>query len=315
MAERLEEIQIQFQKRNARKRGPTSSDQFNDTIEEIAHDFAEFNTQWNDLLIPLTAQLPDGSEGLIASAVDAFVDGLDGKTVFTDSRATSVLNTLYFNTAAERPNTIFEQLDDVYTTINLTREDLENQISNKILTASQISVIDDAALYSSVNVEDALEEVMIRANIAVSATALDLQYSSVTYTVSNTAQAGLHTVFNTGTNGGTVVVNAFNGITFNSGTGEFTILNTGTYKIDIAAYLLQSTEATADVLRLNKNNGTIVWDTGGNLALPSGFPGLVSVSVILDFTAADVIEFEADSDGADTIQTIQGSTFNITKIA
>ena len=36
MADKIEQIQILFTKRNVKKRGPTSSDQFNDTIEEIA---------------------------------------------------------------------------------------------------------------------------------------------------------------------------------------------------------------------------------------------------------------------------------------
>src|SRR3972149_5631195 len=104
-------------KRNARKRGPTSSDQQNDLVDETAHDLTVINTQWNERLVPLLSKLPDGSEGTPGAAVDAFDNGLDGKTLFSDADSTTALETKYFNTSANRPRTLKEQLEDIYTEI------------------------------------------------------------------------------------------------------------------------------------------------------------------------------------------------------
>ena len=142
------------------------------------------------------------------------------------------------------------------------------------------------------------------------------QYASVTYTASNTAQSGPHEIFNDGY-GGTIVTNISNGITFSSTTGQFTITNAGTYKIDIIVYMLPSgSTATVDTLLLRKNDSVIVWDTGGNVALPSNpTQGLLGINVMLDFIVGDRIKLEVNSNAADTIQTIEGSTFNIMRIA
>lgn len=158
MADRLEEIQILFQKRNARKRGPTSSAQYNDTIEEIAHDLSSFHDQWNNRLVPLTEQLPDGTQGLSASAVDAFTNGLDGTTFFVDSRSSTTQNAQYYNAPAERPRTVLEQFQNIYTAITVLEENLQNEISNQLLTADQIAVIDASGLFASTHVEGALNE-------------------------------------------------------------------------------------------------------------------------------------------------------------
>lgn len=167
MTDRLEDIDIQFQKRNVRKRGQTSSDQQNDATNEIAHDFAALSDQWNNRLVPLQATIPNGTEGILASAVDAYKNGLDGRTLLVDSRATSTVRPTYFNTAALRANTVWEQIDAVYTLIAQNKTDLENQINTNILTASQISIVDTASLYTANNVEAALAEVMVKANAAL----------------------------------------------------------------------------------------------------------------------------------------------------
>jgi hypothetical protein len=163
VADRLEEIQILFQVRNARKRGPSSSDQFNDSVNELAHDLTAFNTQWNDRLVPLTTSLPDGTEG--TSPVDAFTDGLDGTTIYSDADATSTTNSQYYNSSAARPYTLWEQLDDLYTSIDNAVESLEAQIGSNDLAASQISIADDGSIYIASNVEDALQEVMTQLNV------------------------------------------------------------------------------------------------------------------------------------------------------
>jgi len=172
VTDKLEVIQLQFQKRNARKRGPTSSDQINDTNEELAIDLANLNSQWNNRLVPLTESLPNG---VPSAGVDAFANGLDGANLYVDQNATASVNSLYFNTATTRPNSVLEQFDAVYSTVNTIRDDLENQISNTTLTATQISFADAPGLYASANVEEALLEVMTQVNaLSLVSSTLDL---------------------------------------------------------------------------------------------------------------------------------------------
>lgn len=117
-------IDIGLVKRVATKRGPTSSDQWNDSWGEAQNDLSAISKQWNDKLIPLFSTLPDGTGDL-----DAFVDGLDGRHLYVDSAAVSnVADNTYYNTIKLRPRTVKEQFGDVYSTISSTRTDLENQI-------------------------------------------------------------------------------------------------------------------------------------------------------------------------------------------
>lgn len=170
MADRIEEIQVLFQKRNARARGPTSSAQQNDNVEELAHDLASINTQWNERLVPLTSTIPNG---LVDNSVDAFANGLDGRTLYVVHEATSTSYSSYYNSTKTRPRTIYEQFVNVYETIDETKEDLQAQLAALIPTAAQIAIVDNASLYVATNVEDALAEVMNKVDLLVS-TALDL---------------------------------------------------------------------------------------------------------------------------------------------
>lgn len=160
MSDKLELLQILFQKRNARKRGPTSSDQFNDMIDELAHDLATLSDQWNNRLVPLNNTLPTGTYSAPSAATitepDAFTDGLDGKTLFTDSRATSGT---YFDTTNSRPTTVHQQFEDVYVVISNVKSDLENLITSNIPAADQIAIEDTGGLFIAGNVETALAEV------------------------------------------------------------------------------------------------------------------------------------------------------------
>src|SRR5688572_11239152 len=134
-------------KRNARMRGPTSSQQQNDMADEIAHDLGELNSQWNDRLVPLLDALPNGTEGS-SDFVDAFANGLDGKTMFVDSDSTVSEESAYFNAAADRPNTLKEQISAIYSTITAVQEDLQNELSQTFFTADQISINDTAGLFT-----------------------------------------------------------------------------------------------------------------------------------------------------------------------
>lgn len=157
MTDRIEEISISFVKRNARRRGPTSSEAWNDQGEELSQDLSSLYTQWNSFLVPLTATLPDGTD---SNDLDAFSNGLSGITVYVDPDATSSINNRYWNTGNSRPNSIFEQFEALYSHVNTNLEDLESAITASAPAAESISISDNGNVYNSSNVEDALQEVM-----------------------------------------------------------------------------------------------------------------------------------------------------------
>jgi hypothetical protein len=158
----VETIQILFQVRNARKRGPTSSDQYNDSIEEIAHDFAALSSQWNNRLVPVISALPDGT---VDSTIDAYANGLDGSNMYVDADSSVSSNSTYYNTLSTRPYTVLEQFNNVYTLVNTIQDTLESEINSSTVTASQVAVVDTAGLYVGTNVETCLAEVIQQAVI------------------------------------------------------------------------------------------------------------------------------------------------------
>jgi hypothetical protein len=147
-------LQIAYTVRRAPQNGPSSSAKFNDILDELAHDLAAISDQWNNSLVTLLDTLPDGTID-----VDAFVDGLSGSTLYVDPTATSTYNTTYYNTDAARPRTVYEQFVNLYTAIDTIQEDLSDQITQTVPTASQISISDAGGYYAAEDVETALEEV------------------------------------------------------------------------------------------------------------------------------------------------------------
>lgn len=137
---KLKRLDISTVKRNAIKRGVMTSAQWNDTFAELAADLGNISTQWNNSLLTLLATVPDGTDDV---AVDAFKFGLDGSHVYIDADATDAAATVrYFNTSKDRPNTIKEQIDDVYTQLTALETDIENfDISTGGLTTEQKSRI------------------------------------------------------------------------------------------------------------------------------------------------------------------------------
>ncbi len=105
---RIQRLNFSVTKRNAISRGPFSADHWNDTFHELTTDLANLASQWNTLLTPLLSALPDGE---IDSSINAFTNGLDGRTLFVDSDA---VNSTFYNSNEERPNTLKEQLEDLY---------------------------------------------------------------------------------------------------------------------------------------------------------------------------------------------------------
>lgn len=127
--------------RNQRQSGPTSSAQINDFQNEVIRDLAIFQQEWNTKIVPLHILLPDGTDD---STVNAFTNGLDGRTLYVNAEATSTLSSgKYFNSIKDRPNTSYEQFVNLYTYIDDLIADLQESINVDIdgLTSDQKSRI------------------------------------------------------------------------------------------------------------------------------------------------------------------------------
>jgi hypothetical protein len=114
--------------RNQRSRGPTFSNQINSFQSEVIRDLALFQQEWNDKIVPVFSLLPDGTDD---SAVNAFNNGLDGRTLYVNSSATNTLSVgRFFNTAKDRPNTLYEQLVNIFTYIDDSIVSLQETIAD-----------------------------------------------------------------------------------------------------------------------------------------------------------------------------------------
>lgn len=111
----LTRLNIQTQLRQVSSGAPFSSLVWTDTLSEITTDLAAISKQWNQLLVPLLVTVPDGSQD---SAINAFVNGLDSKTLFADSTASLTNNTgRFFNVIKNRPYTVYEVLLNIFSNI------------------------------------------------------------------------------------------------------------------------------------------------------------------------------------------------------
>lgn len=158
----IKDIHITFVKRNARKRGPLSSDQYNDLFNETGTDLATFSIQWNTFIVPLTSTLPDGT---LDADIDALSNGLDGRTLFVNSAAMAATDLTYFNSTKNRPYTLYEQLTDLYSRVQANEDNLQNQIANIFISASNVALLDTSNLFQASNVENALAELAAKISL------------------------------------------------------------------------------------------------------------------------------------------------------
>ncbi len=233
MATEIEKITINFVKRNARKRGPTSSDAWNDQGEELSNDLNSISSKWNNLILPLLTTVPNGSNDL-----NAFSTGLSGKTLYVDNKVTGSDNSVYWNASSSRPNNVKEQFDNVYTELSNSIEELQSLVGASIPSAGLIGIKDANDLYEATNVEDALQEVMGQLSSYSAPTSANDFAVSNKITIGTPADAGfirgttsILKVTNGGTGGGGLNIPgaaAVNGeaLTFTSISANVT-LNTG----------------------------------------------------------------------------------------
>lgn len=126
---KIEQMRVNFMQRNARKNGPATSALINDSIDELAVDWANLEVQWNDSLYPLLDTVPSGSASDGTDKVDAFTNGLDGSTLYVDSDTSSTgTGATYYNSSRSRPNTISEQFVALYDYLDETWDDIRSEL-------------------------------------------------------------------------------------------------------------------------------------------------------------------------------------------
>ena len=140
-------------------RGPRTSDSWNDTIDEIASDLAAITSEWNSKLHPLLAGIPDGTDDV---NVDAFLNGLDGKHLYTDQNATSTSdNGELWSIAYSRPLTIKETIDLMKDEIESNYNDLATLVSDAagVLTHDQkraigLEIFEEGYTFAGISILD-----------------------------------------------------------------------------------------------------------------------------------------------------------------
>jgi len=112
---KLSSLTLSYILRNIRQRGPLSSSSLNDSFSELAQDLASIATQWNNFLQPLCTTIPDGTDD---ADIDAFSNGLSGRSLWADSTATLLVNPTYYDSTNLRPYSVLEALDNLYTYVD-----------------------------------------------------------------------------------------------------------------------------------------------------------------------------------------------------
>ena len=161
MSARVNELYISLIKRSFANRSSVGSSTLADIVKEISVDLVNIQSEWNSKLIPILAALPAGAQD---PAIDAYLNGIDGKNVYADAMAGGI--SLYYDRDNSRPYTIYEKLQDLYSVIASIELSLQEQIDSFSGTAEEVSIEDASSIYTAENVEEALQEVMERVNLA-----------------------------------------------------------------------------------------------------------------------------------------------------
>lgn len=138
--------------RSAPRSGPTSSNAWNDSFNELSTDLSNLSLEWNNKIVPIVAGLPYGNKD---TTVDAFTNGLDANNMWVDQNVVSTDTDLtFYNSTKNRPTTVKEALENLYqyvdvqisavnTSITTTSTSLttnqKNAIGAHIFDSSQVS--------------------------------------------------------------------------------------------------------------------------------------------------------------------------------
>lgn len=130
----LNKIDVGITERIAPNKGPTSSADYNATMEEIKNSLAQISIAWNTQLQPLLDTLPSGSVGINkderTETPNPFLNGFDGSQLYTDLTSTPVSdNGRFYNEVSRRPFTIKETFNKIQNQLNQNIQDLDIKIA------------------------------------------------------------------------------------------------------------------------------------------------------------------------------------------
>jgi len=136
----VNKIDISVVERIAPERGPTSSSDYNATLQELINDLIQISLSWNDEVQPLLDTLPSGRTNVIreerTEEPDPFVNGLDGSQVYLDLTSTTLTdNGKYYSEDLDRPLTVKESLENVQDQLNDAIQELQVKIAQVSLNS------------------------------------------------------------------------------------------------------------------------------------------------------------------------------------
>jgi hypothetical protein len=130
----LQKIDVGVTERIAPNKGPTSSADYNASMEEIINSLAQMSIAWNTQLQPLLDTLPSGSTGINkdkrTETPNPFVNGFDGSQFYTDLTSSPVSdNGRFYNGVSKRPLTLKETFNKIQDQLNQSIQDLDIKIA------------------------------------------------------------------------------------------------------------------------------------------------------------------------------------------
>ena len=119
----INKIEMGVIERIAPSRGPTSSSDYNSSMEEVRNALASLTLEWNQNLQPLLDSLPGGLTGIDierrTSRPNPFKNGLDGSQLYTDMTSTPIVDEgRYYSETRKRPYTIKETFSSIQSQVN-----------------------------------------------------------------------------------------------------------------------------------------------------------------------------------------------------
>jgi hypothetical protein len=130
----LQKIDVGITERIAPNKGPTSSADYNASMEEVINSLAQLSIAWNTQLQPLLDTLPSGSTGVNKDArtqnPNPFVNGFDGSQLYTDLTSSPVSdNGRFYDGSLRRPLTLKETFNKIQDQLNQNIQDLDVKIA------------------------------------------------------------------------------------------------------------------------------------------------------------------------------------------
>lgn len=200
----LSKIDISIVERYAPGRGPTSSADYNATLQETINSFSQIAISWNNEIQPLLDSLPSGNTNVLREArldsPNPFVNGLDGSQIYLDLTSTAITDDgKYFSESLNRPLTIKESIENVQDQLNTSVQDILVKIA-QVSETTGISARQKQAIGSRIfDPETTSNPTSLDGKVQtlernLDQVALDLA-GDLGYLLNNGAQSLLYTVF------------------------------------------------------------------------------------------------------------------------